>query len=373
MIKMPWKLVSSPHFVLEINKKCNLELHPQLCEIVGSIHKRNLKVVLVTNGLCLDDSLLGDLKRAGLDMILLHIDEGQSRPDLSQNPTLAEINSLRSTLAQRATTKNIDVGLSVTVYSEYLDRLPRLVDYILNSKNINFLFATNYVEVAHLVKSACFLHQNQNQPLEVKYGRLFHSNSTTNQQIYKILEDSFGLEPFAYLPLYDKDAAKENPLPWMTYFIPVVHFNDRSVRFNIKSNLVDSFLLFFSKLTTGRFVFYSRQNPFVTIIRVLCNTITSGRMIEGVRFLLNLRYNGTQLKAKRLLFENGPIITKNGDISCCIFCPNATVRGNRLVPVCLADYSYLKEPEELCKKITATPRRSIKRDDGRWTKDVEKR
>ncbi len=299
------------------------------------------------NGLRLHDSLLCNLKRAGLDMILLHIDEGQNRPDLSQNPTLAEINSLRSTIAKKAATKSIDVGLSATVYYEYLDRLPYLVDLILNSKHIDFLFVTNYVDVADLVKSACFLHRNQNQSFEVKYSKLFQSNRTTIQQIYKILKDSFDLEPFAYLPSSDEGAGKENPMAWMTCFVPVVHFNDRSARFNIKSNLMDSFLLSFSKLITGKFVFYSSQKPFVTMIRVLCNSITSGRMIEGVRFLLKLRYNGTQLKDKRLLFENGPIVTKNGDISCCVFCPNATIRGNKLVPVCQADYSYLKGIEKL--------------------------
>ena len=121
---MPWTSSSCPHFLLEINQKCNIPckgcyknidgsskplgqilseldiamsrrrvqtvsiaggeptLHPQLCEIVGHVHRRSLKVVLVTNGLLLGRSLLDGIKRAGLDMAMLHIDEDQNRPDL---------------------------------------------------------------------------------------------------------------------------------------------------------------------------------------------------------------------------------------------------------------------------------------------------
>ncbi|MHC4327304.1 MAG: radical SAM protein [Planctomycetota bacterium] len=103
---MPWTSSSCPHFLLEINQKCNIScrgcyknmdgsskpldqiiseldiamskrrvqtvsiaggeptLHPQLCEIVGNLHRRNLKAVLITNGLLLGKSLLDGLTRA---------------------------------------------------------------------------------------------------------------------------------------------------------------------------------------------------------------------------------------------------------------------------------------------------------------------
>lgn len=118
MIRMPWTSFSCPHFVLEVNKKCNiscegcykkvdgstkpldkivselniatskrriqtvsiaggeLTLHPQLSEIVANIHSRGLKSILATNGLLLHKSLLDALRMARLDMVMLHIDEG---------------------------------------------------------------------------------------------------------------------------------------------------------------------------------------------------------------------------------------------------------------------------------------------------------
>lgn len=383
MIRMPWTSASCPHFVLEINQKCNISckgcykkmdgstkpldqilgeldiamskrriqtvsiaggeptLHPQLCEIVGNVHSRNLKVVLTTNGLLLNENLLEDLKRAGMDMVMFHIDEGQNRPDLPLDPTLEEINSLRSALAEKAAARNIDVGLSITVYHKYFDRLPQIVDYILSSVHINFLFAANYVDTANLLKSVHFMQQNRNHFLDDTDGSLSQPGRTTNQQIYQMLRNGFALEPFAYLPPDRATARAENYMAWMTYFVPVIHLEGKTERFNIKSNLMDSSLRSLSKLTTGGFTFYSRNKPFVTAIRVLCNALTSRRPIESLKFLVRLRHNGTRLKSKYLIFENGPMVTEKGNISCCVLCPNATVRGNRLVPVCLADYPDL--------------------------------
>ena len=377
---MPWTSASCPHFVLEINQKCNISckgcykkmggstktldqilgeldiamskrriqtvsvaggeptLHPRLCEIVSNIHGRSLKVVLATNGLLLNVGLLEDLKKAGLDMVMLHIDEGQNRPDLPPDPTLEQINSLRSALAEKVAAGDIDAGLSVTVYHKYFDRLPQIVDFILNSRHINFLFATNYVDTANLLKSVHFMQQNQDRFPDGSDSSSSQSSRTTNQQVYEILKDSFAIEPSAYLPPARATAGAEGHMAWMTYFMPVIHLESKTERFSIRSNIINLFLRSFSKLTTGRFTFYSGNKPFTTAVMVLCSTLTSRRPIEGLKFLAKLRHSGAHLKSKYLIFENGPMVTENGDISCCVLCPNATVSGNQLVPVCLADY-----------------------------------
>lgn len=383
MIRMPWMSSSCPHFVLEINQRCNISckgcykkmdgsskpldqilseldiaaskrriqtvsiaggeptLHPQLCEIVANIHGRNLKVILATNGLLLSNGLLEGLKSAGLDMIMLHIDEGQNRPDLPRVPTFEEISSLRSTLAEKVAAKDIDVGLSVTVYPNYFDRLPSVVDYILNSKHINFLFATNYVDTDNLLRAVHLMQQDRIYVLDDKHTDLSQPGRTTNQQIYKLLKESFGLEPFTYLPSDLACAGMENYPTWMTYFIPVIHLEGKTERFNIESNFMHSLLFSFPKLTRGRLKFYSRHKPFATVLRVLCGSLTR-RPMEGMRFLFELRHAGARLRAKYLIFENGPTVTEKGDISCCDLCPNATIRGDQLVPVCLGDYPDLQ-------------------------------
>jgi hypothetical protein len=154
------------------------------------------------------------------------------------------------------------------------------------------------------------------------------------------------LEPFAYLPSDRVCTKDESNLAWMTYFIPVVNLDGRTGRFTMKSNLVDSLFLYCVKWITGRFTFYSKDKPLITAGRVLFNSLTSLRPVEGIKFFSKLRYAGTRLRVKHLAFENGPTVTERGDIGCCALCPNITVRGDGLVPVCLADYSHLPKEEQ---------------------------
>lgn len=383
MIRMPWMSSSCPHFVLEINQKCNIScrgcyknmggsskplgqifseldvatserrvqtvsiaggeptLHPQLCEIVGNIHRRNLKVVLATNGLLLSTSLLENLKDVGLDMVMLHIDEGQDRPDLPRVPAYEQISSLRSTLADRVAASNIDVGLSITIYDNYFDRVPSVVDYVISSRHVNYLFATNYVDTDSLLGAVDLMRRDRRDSSDYEDAGLFQPGRTTNRQIYQVLKNDFALEPFTYLPSERADAEGKSGFSWMTYFIPVIHFQRETERFNIKSNFMHSLLLSLPRFIGGSFRFYREQNPLPAAVRVLCSSLTGRRPLEGMKFLLKLRHNGARLRSKYLIFENGPTVTDGGDISCCDLCPNATVRGGQLVPVCLADYPEL--------------------------------
>jgi len=380
MIKMPWTSPHAPHFILEINQRCNIScrgcykkldgptksldqifedlekalslrriqtvsigggeptLHPQLCDIVSYIHKKKLKVSLITNGLALDDSLLEQLKKAGLDVIMFHIDEGQNRPDLPKNPTIEEVNSLRTALTKRAAEKRIDIGLSVTIYSDYINRLPDLINYILSSDHINFFFGTNYVDINKLVKHSCAIKQNK----AYEAVDLEQVNRTTNKQIEEVMKANFDLNPFAYLPSDNKNSSKATHLTWMTYFVPVIYNGNSFERFNMEANFIDAFLINLSRLITGKFMFYFKHSPVFTGIRILCNAVTTRQTIKGIKFLLKLKNNGNRLRAKRLLFENGPIVTKEGEISCCYFCPEATIRDNKLVHVCLADHVHIE-------------------------------
>ncbi len=383
MLKMPWTSSSCPHFVLEVNQKCNIScrgcykdmdgsskplgqifseldiatskrrvqtvsiaggeptLHPQLCEIVGNIHRRGLKAVLATNGLLLSASLLENLKDVGLDMVMLHIDEGQDRPDLPRVAAYEQISSLRSSLAARVAASNIDVGLSITVYNNYFDRVSSVVDYVLNSRRINYLFATNYVATDDLMGAVDPTRQDRHDPCDQEDACPFQPGRTTNRQIYQVLKNDFASEPFTYLPSGRAEAERKNDFSWMTYFIPVIHFQDETERFNVKSNFMHSLLLSFTRLVDGRFRFYREQGSLAAAVRVLFSSLTGLRALEGIKFLLKLRHNGARLRSKYLIFENGPTMTKGGDISCCDLCPNATVRGEQLVPVCLADYPEL--------------------------------
>ncbi|MFP4310217.1 MAG: radical SAM protein, partial [Desulfococcaceae bacterium] len=192
MISFPWKANDIPHAVLEVNSRCNIRcracyhrkagwtkpvveilaeleilverqkpqtvslaggeptLHPELPEIVSAIHKRGLRVALISNGVLLDGTLLGRLADAGLDLVMLHVDEGQERPDLPENASLEDLDALRWSLAERVRAANIQAGLSVTLYPDTLENLPTLIPRFLDTPEFSFLFVTHSVDLESL-------------------------------------------------------------------------------------------------------------------------------------------------------------------------------------------------------------------------------
>ena len=171
MIALPWTARTAPHVVLEINDACNIAcagcykamtgtektveqvlseldiaqqqrrvqtvslaggettLHSGLSEIVGRINARGLKTAILTNGFALNDKRLTELKKAGLDLVQLHIDEGQRRPDLPEHPSLVDIHRLRDRIAADVARHGMDAGLCVTLYPNPVESIGVLVDY----------------------------------------------------------------------------------------------------------------------------------------------------------------------------------------------------------------------------------------------------
>ena len=72
-----------------------ITLHPHLVEIVRRVRRRGLFVELFTNGVLLNDDLLARLKQAGANVIFLHIEPHQRRPDLPAGATDEDLKRLR--------------------------------------------------------------------------------------------------------------------------------------------------------------------------------------------------------------------------------------------------------------------------------------
>ncbi len=381
MIKIPWTSETVPHLMLEINQQCNISckgcykwrkgthrsldaitkdldlamsrskihtvsiagaeptLHPELCAIVRLVHDRGLKTVLITNGLLLDSELLTRLKKAGLHVVMLHIDEGQDRPDFPSRPSLEEINALRARLAASVAAHDIDACLVVTVYRDYLDRVAGLVRFVLDSEHIDLLLVTHYVDFHEMVEVSQALKDTTPVPPGHRQdARNFPGDRTTNQDIARILQESFGLEPFAYLPSGDAIDRKEAPTSWLSYYVPVIQSRKECEFLKIESGALDSLLMSVARLIARRHVFYFRPSSMAVKMQVILNAIAQGRIRECVRFLTALKRPGARLSAKRLVFDNGPTLAADGRIVCAEFCPTPTVRNGKLVPVCMSDF-----------------------------------
>jgi hypothetical protein len=357
MIRLLWTAETAPHLVLEITRSCNIvchgcykrrsagtksldeiekdldtalalrrvhtvsiagaepTLHPQLVEIVDRVRRRGLRAALITNGLLLDDPLLGGLRRVGLDVVMVHVDEGQQRPDLPAHPTSEEVNALRLAITRRVAARGMDAGLCTTICRDTLPKLPSLIRLVLESEHIGFLFATHFVDVPALVTGSV--------PQTIC--------RTENAEVARMLRDGFGLEPFA-------DADPMRPLHWMSYFVPVAYNGGPPRVVSLQSGALDAMLVSLPWRLTGRHFYYCRPNRALTAVLVLVNRLAHGDVRTAARFLFE-NSRGARVGVKRMVFDNGLKLGADGRLQCLEYCPNATVRAGKLVPVCLSDYA----------------------------------
>ncbi|MGI6496574.1 MAG: radical SAM protein [Kiritimatiellia bacterium] len=367
MFALPWTRDTVPHAVIELTRDCNLAcracyrkkepgmrtvaevlqdveiiekhqrvhtislaggeptLHPELPEIVRRVKARGHCVSLVTNAVLLDDAMLSELAAAGLDIVMIHVDEGQTRPDLPENAGITALNALREQIAARVCAHGITAGLCTTLYPESLANLPALVSVFLNNPDINFLFATHAVAIPELVARSA-----GGATVMTDHATCC---GTSNRGVMESLRQAFGLEPYAYIapaaPMPDGE------LPCITYSVPVAH-RTRPRFLRMKSGRMDRALVQASRLIAGRYLYFTPNRVLPNALQILFNGLGSGRPLRALAFLIGAI--GAPLRMKRLVFENAPRITAGGTVNCCDFCPNSTVRDGAVVPVCLADH-----------------------------------
>ena len=367
MITLPWTPRTAPHLVLEINAACNIScagcyktmtgaeksveqvlheldvaqrerrvqtvsiaggeptMHRALCEIVRRIHARRLRTAVLTNGVGLEDELLAELKKAGLDLVQLHIDEGQRRPDLPDNGSLADLHALRDSIAERVARHGMDAGLCVTLYPEPVESVTALTDYVLQSPWIHFLFASHFFD-PDAFASALANRDTDWRP------------AMTNRGVVDELRQSLGLAPFACLRGPDDPAGGEVP-GWLTYFVPVLRGNGLACPLRVGSTRADMWPFHLARALGGRYVFYCKPRSAALMVQVLLNGICTARLGQAAGFLAKGLCRGVTVGCKRMIFDDGPRVMRDGGTECGGFCPNATVRDERLCGICTADIS----------------------------------
>jgi MoaA/NifB/PqqE/SkfB family radical SAM enzyme len=303
-------------------------LHPELVEIVARIHERGHSVSLVTNGLLLNDDLLARLKRAGLDVVMIHVDEGQDRPDLPPSPTAGDINLLRRKIARMVASHGIDAGLCVTVYREHFANLKETFQCMLATPEINFLFATHAVEIGDIVaNSGIGSAGNQRE--------IYRSAPTRNSDVIALFEEEYRLTPYACIPPRCSD---ESEKPCISYFVPVVHGSANNRMVKLSSGAAERTMIRLGRLLKGRYLYYCKNRWLINAVQLVVNGIANRCLFSHGAALLQSLRPGFSLRSKRLVFENAPVVMPDGTVNCCDFCPNSTARNGKVIPVCLADH-----------------------------------
>jgi len=355
---LPWTLDSVPHAILDILRGCNIRcrdcfntrparakslpeidaelttllrlrklqsvsiiggevtLHPELPAIVRLVKSRGLCVELFTNGVELNDARLAELKHAGTDVIFLHIEDHQQRPDLPAN---SDLRALRTTKSALIAAHGIEVGLAVTVYPDRLAELEEAVAFTLASPHVAYLLVTLWRDVAGMPP----IYGDLETGLRAAFMPA-RAETLTNRSIQQILAAKFQLTPFAYLGS-NVDATDPR---WLSYLIAAANGRHRSLR----ATRVERAFLALVRRLTGRYPFYQRQSRTRFAVHLLLNGLAGG----GLRANLNV-LGQKKLTTKRLLFQTPAMIDEQGRVIHCQCCPDAVVQDGRLVPVCIAD------------------------------------
>ncbi len=371
---LPWGADSVPHGILDILRGCNIScaacynrrtvhqrslaeierdldtlcrhrrlqsvsivggevlLHPGIREVIRLIVRRGLRAELFTNGLLLDDDAAGRLREAGLDLLFLHIERGQRRPDLPVAATASQLAALRTGKAELAARHGIEVALSITGHGDRLDDIQEAVAFVLHSPHAHYLLVTlfrdhaNYRDVRGNLREG--LHGRWNDPAAPR------ADTLTNLDMQQLLRERFGLRPFAYLGSNVSDADPR----WLSFLVATaLGPGDRVLRHPLKASGFEKIFVELSRRANGCYPMYRPQRPGQLAGQLLFNALTGGDLAGNLGFLSRAGRPGVRLRAKRLLFQCPAELGPDGRLIHCRNCPDAVARGAELVPVCIAD------------------------------------
>ncbi len=284
-------------------------LHPELPRIVALVKGRGVHTQLLTNGLRFLDAdgpaLLRALKAAGIDKIILHVDNGQTHVH-------ADIEAARERLFTLMESECVQFALSVTVYNEDRGRLAAI-----DRRYARFRFYDGILAVlARDVEDAAA------QTVELGGES-------------EALKTDAGLEPTAYVPSSLSDAEAR----WFIYFFLV---DAGGTRFYPFSPRLDRAFRRVFRYATGRHFFASNYGP--AALRavlgplVLFEALTSPGRIPALAELFRKAGSPANLRLHFIAIQVPPDRGPDGEVAViCRGCPDATVRDGRLVPVCIAD------------------------------------
>jgi aldehyde:ferredoxin oxidoreductase len=85
-------------------------------------------------------------------------------------------------------------------------------------------------------------------------------------------------------------------------------------------------------------MFYCPSRSLPVGTQVAVNQLARGEVRGCLDWLGGVFRGRERLDAKRMVFDNGPVVGPDGCVDCFAFCPNPTVKDGELVPVCVSDY-----------------------------------
>ena len=284
-------------------------LHPHLMEIIRYIRRKGVQVQLLTNGILLleseDGRFVDELIRAGINRILVHIDEGQAHIH-------GKIERARNTLFSRLEGKKVPFSLSLTVYEENRGEISNAI-----TKYSKFKFFNGILAVL------------ARDPLR---PQRFDAQLSA---VYKQISRTLHVEPTTYIP----SNVDDSHISWLIYFYFI---NARTQKILGVSPGVDGILRKMYRVLTGHQLFAPVvKRRALRFLLILIGLMEGVRHPARIKTFFELVKHSNLTEAIRFHFiavQTPPELNKmSHQYQICHSCPDATIRNGMLTPVCVAD------------------------------------
>jgi hypothetical protein len=291
-------------------------LHPHLSEIVRSIKSRNLVCQILTNGVLLSkaggDALLDRLIEAGLDRIVVHVDDGQGLDE-------HEVEEMRTTLFAKFERRKLAFGLSITLSAGKPDAIPGVMKRYARYRYFDGILAT----VAR--------HMDQ-----VAQSLASSNGSPELSDVYLNIAGGLHVQPSSYLP----SNLDDREVRWLIYFYYLNAATGASVSI---SPAFTRFMRRVYRFLTGRHLFAVPMRPSLSKLWFLCTSLVEVLLdpVKIIRYVHLVRNSALlrDIRFQYIVVQSAPQFNVEKQcVEMCYHCPDATIRNGKLAPVCLADW-----------------------------------
>ena len=353
MMRLPWYGKTVPHGVLDILRGCNCRcaacynaarevecktlerlkeelavlrahrnlkavslsggeplMHPQVLDIVRWLTDEGLVAASLTNGILFTDEMAAKLADAGLRMISLHIQNGQSRADV-RNGDFRGLLREKGEIARR---HGIFPAMVETVRADDHDGFCEIARFFRETPAFEYALVTVAGDFAEIRSDVA----HPDVPVETMLAAL----------------DAEGFSPAVFV---GGRYRREVPRWYIFQSVQAIDRNGREMAWNrTRPGLVERAFLWGYALLCRKSLHWVPTTSAKLKARLVVNGLAGGRL-STFFFALRAIVRGWSVLEKHIIVQLPPHSLGDGRIECCDNCPDATVRNGRLHPVCLGD------------------------------------
>ena len=316
-------------------------LHPDIKEIVKFITSLGMKVVILTNGLALNDEIMKEMKEAGLLGFSFHIDITQTRPDFQKKKLVSELelNDTRLKYAKMLKKYKFYSHFGITVTPNNLHEVPELIRWA--KDNILLINGISLIIYRGLPVMPGVSYHANGKEVDMELGKLgytvdkeeYESINVKAQDVYAVIKEHFpDYEAMGYLG----GTADHTSFKWLWGTLLT---NKKGKTFGALGRKTLELAQAVHHFRKGTYLVYpKRRIGKVVFVMALFDPIVRKALWKFIKYcLVNPFRFFIPMKSLGIGMVQAPDLMENGQIDMCDDCPDMCVFEGRLVNSCRLD------------------------------------